>query len=143
MKNKLVIAALLAATSFGSGCIKKIKEKALDNGTITATVNGASFKATEVTAISIAGGFSMDGTTADGKQISISIPDASTTVTTYTIDSTYHQAWYYVNKSATGTDARSGTMTLNYKGTNGASGTFSFTCKDGTTVTNGSYDVHW
>ncbi len=141
MKNALLYAAVCAITMSASGCIKKWTNPDISMGTMTATVNGVSFTAKEVIASSMSGAFNLAGTTSDGKKISISIPDASATVTSYKIDSTYHQAWYYVNTSTTPTDARSGTTTINYKGTDHASGTFSFKCKDGTEVTNGSYDT--
>ncbi len=142
MKNVLIYSLLSLFVVSNSGCLKKAKEK-VTGGTMVATVNGKYFKAHNVSAFSGSGHFSMDGTTVDGKLISFKIPDASTHVTTYTIDPVYHQAWYYVNNSAKPAVATSGTITIHYRSTNSVYGTFSFNCDDGTQVTSGAYDANW
>lgn len=142
MKNVLVYSLLGILMICNSGCLKKAKDK-ITGGTMVATVNGEEFRATNVSAFSSTGHFFIEGTIVGGRQMSIIIPDASTFVSTYTIDSVYHQALYYVNNSAKPAKGVSGTITIHYRSTNSAYGTFAFTCNDGTQVTNGVYDANW
>jgi len=119
------------------------KKNGTPSSTMTATVNGVSFVANSVTASDISGSFLITGTTAAGQEITISIPDLSSSTTSYTIDSLYHQAFYYVNTNTTPTTAKSGTFTITLNGTASGTGTFAFTCKDGTAVSNGVYTAYF
>lgn len=142
MKRVLVCAVLTLFALSNTGCLKKAKQ-VVTGGTMRAMVNGVPFKSYNVSAFSGSGHFYIDGTTMDGKQLSISIPDASTHVPIYTIDRDFHQAWWYVNNSAKPATAVSGQVSVHYRGTNQAYGGFSFVCDDGTQVTDGFYDAVW
>lgn len=141
--KKSFLCFLLLALSVGLFSCTPKKDNSTPTSTFTATVNGASFVANSVNTSDVSGSFLIVGTTATGQEITISIPDLSASTTNYTIDSIYHQAFYYVNTSTTPTTARTGTFTINFTGTNSGTGTFSFTCKDGTVVTNGAYKANW
>ena len=126
-----------------------------DDGTVRATVSGASYSATcvrvevEEGAVLIA---SVDNVVSQNNQTSITLTLPSTTPGTFTIESNNGALATYVARTSDPNDqtgetyaATSGTITLEDYSAGSAEGTFSFTARnlddESVTVTGGRFDV--
>jgi hypothetical protein len=139
---KKIITPVLAATFCLlslAGCTKKSSSTS-STGSETATVAGTAFSSAACYETSAGGAFYMISAGNGSVTIGINIMSSSITAGTYAFDSTgTTNSASYTNGSGTKT-AKSGSVTITSV-TAGANvvGTFSFTCTDGTAITNGKF----
>ena len=143
MKKLLSVAILALSVLLTGGCIKK---KESPHYTMTATVAGTAYKAALCIAYSSSGTMEIEAeTTTSGSSltfpyIALWIKGSSFTVGTFQLDSTMLNNYAeYITSLSTIKKAQSGSVTIASASSDLVSGTFSFTCTDGTVVTDGKF----
>lgn len=144
MKKLFFTSLVFAAfTLVVSSCSKSSDSSSSSSSySMTATVNGSAWSATNVTATenTIGGNdnLSITGLTSSNSTITLSIIGYSSP-TTYSISPGSNGGMYSVSGTSGLTASISGSITITSKTTTAVQGTFSFTCMDSTKVTSGTF----
>ena len=144
--RKIQLTAVIALTGLSvlSGCSKKSSSPTYS---MKATIGNSSFnESAHILADTTLGGLIITGaagstTTAANPQIVITIVNWNGSVGTTTFDSTTATGFeeYISNSSPTPSTSKTGTVTITSVTSSRIAGNFSFTCDDGTVVTNGTF----